>query len=69
MSETDPEPHLRVRIVMVVRERGPLTFTQIVHATQANRGTVWRLLKVLQAHGYIRTVTLHGRIHYVARGG
>lgn len=67
MSDRDLDQHLSVRIFTIVRERGPLTFTQIVRATQTNRGTVWRLLKLLQEHGQIRTVALHGRIHYVVR--
>ncbi len=66
MSESTPQPHLSSRILEVVCARGPLTFTQIVHATRANRGSVWRLLTLLQRRGLVHTLTLHGRIHYVA---
>lgn len=66
MSDAMPQPHLSSRILEVVRARGPLTFTQIVHATRANRGSVWRLLALLQRRGLVRTLTLHGRIHYIA---
>ena len=66
MPDSVPGPQLSAQILAAVRLRGPLTFTQIVHATRANRGSVWRLLKRLQANGQVGTITQHGRIHYVA---
>ena len=69
MCNTQPEPPLIMRIMTVVRARGPLTFPQIVHAAQGNRGSIWRLLKQLQDRGQIQTVTLHGRTHYIAGSG
>lgn len=66
MNKASPAPHLRTQIMAAVRTRGPLTFTQIVHATRANRGSVWRSLKQLEQRGHVRTITHHGRIHYVA---
>ncbi len=65
MPDSVPGPPLSAKIFAAVKLRGPLTFTQIVHATRANRGSVWRLLKRLQASGHLGTITQHGRIHYV----
>ena len=65
MPDSIPGPSLSAKILATVKMRGPLTFTQIVHATRANRGSVWRLLKRLQDNGHLGTITQHGRIHYV----
>jgi hypothetical protein len=66
MNEMAPGPHLSRRILEAVRMHGPMTFTQVVHATRANRGSVWRTLQALRRRGDVRTLTQHGRIHYVA---